>query len=67
MHLVGRVVCSRVLDHRDLVPELGGEANGCLHARVRNEPDDDESMDSMLLELRIEIGIGKAAGTLVRT
>jgi hypothetical protein len=63
MHLLIRVIRRRVLYHRDLVAKLSGEANSCLHARVCYEPDDDELMDAVLLELQIQIGVGKATGT----
>src|SRR5438132_8218841 len=52
----------RSLYHGDLVAQLGGKANRCLHARVCSEPDDDELVDAMLFELQIQIGVGKAAG-----
>src|SRR5207253_7439744 len=42
-----------VLYHGDLVAQLGGKANRCLHARVCYEPDDDELVDAMLFELQI--------------
>ncbi len=62
MHLLLRVVRDRVSDHRDLVTELGCEANGRFDAGMRDEADDDELMDAVLLELQIEIGVGKATG-----
>ena len=30
--------------------------------QVRDQPDDDELMDAVLLELQVQIGVGKAAG-----
>src|SRR5215468_10873414 len=30
---------------------------------MRQEPDDDEPMDAVLLELQVQVGVGKAAGT----
>src|SRR5262249_1808775 len=52
----------RVFDHRDLVAELNGKANCRLHARVGYEPDDDELVDAVLLELQVQIRVGEAAG-----
>src|SRR5215510_9368770 len=63
VHLLIRVTRGRVFYHRDLVAELSGEAYRCLHTGVRDESDDDELMHAMLLELHIQIGIGKATGT----
>src|SRR4029077_16905230 len=34
VHMVRRVTRGRVFHHRNLVPELGGKANGGLHARM---------------------------------
>ena len=59
MHLVVRVARGRVLHHRDLVAELSGIADSCFHTGVRNEPDHDELMDAVLLELQIEIVFAK--------
>src|SRR5580765_1950858 len=42
VHLFIRVARGRVSHHRDLIPELGGKANGRLDAGVRDEADDDE-------------------------
>jgi hypothetical protein len=63
MHLLIRVIRRRVLYHRDLVAELGGKANGRFDAGMGYEPDEDELMDAVLLELQIQIGVGEAAGT----
>src|SRR5262245_36590472 len=49
-HLI-RVIRRRVLYHRDLVAEFGGKANGRFDAGMRYEPDDDELMDAVFLEL----------------
>lgn len=43
-------------------PELNGKACGGLHACVRYKTDDDELMDTVRLELQIQVGVGKAAG-----
>jgi len=61
-HLV-RVVRRRIFHDCDVVAELGGIADGRLQAGVRNEPNHDEPMDSMLLELQIQVSVGEAAGT----
>src|SRR5262245_20758991 len=63
VHLLIRVIRRRVFDHRDLVAELGREADRCLHAGVRNQSNDNELMDAVILELQIQIGVGKATGT----
>ena len=65
MHFLIRVIRSRVFYHRDLVAKLSGITNRCLHARVCDEPDDDELMDAVFLELQIQIRVGEAAGTPV--
>src|ERR1700730_7235377 len=62
-HLYIRIIRGRVSYRRDVVAELSGIANRRLHARVRDEPDDDELVNAVLFELQIEIGVGKAAGT----
>jgi hypothetical protein len=49
----------------DLRPEFGAKAHGRLDARVRNEADDDESMNPVVLQLEVEIGVREAAGTPV--
>ena len=53
----------RVFYHRNLVAKLSGKANSRLDARMRYEPDDDELMNTMLLELRIQICVGEATRT----
>src|SRR4029453_1449720 len=63
VHLLIRVTRGRVFHHRDLVAKLSGKAYSGLHACVGPESDDDELMNAMLLELHIQIGVGKAAGT----
>ena len=50
MHLPVRVFRRRVSYHRDLVAELGGVANGRFDAGMRDEADNDELMDSVLLQ-----------------
>src|ERR1700760_1325841 len=62
MHLLVRVIRRRVPYHRDLVAELSGIANGRFDAGVCNESDDDELMNTVLLELQIQIRIGEATG-----
>jgi hypothetical protein len=63
VHRLIRVIRCRVSHHRDLVAQLSGKANGRFDAGMRYEPDDDELMDPVCLELQIQIGVGEAAGT----
>src|SRR5215510_1645721 len=63
VHLFIRVARRRVFYHRDLVAKLSPITNSCLHTGVRYESYDDELMDAVLLELQIQICVGKAAGT----
>src|SRR5271170_6196004 len=51
----------RVLHKRHLVTELGGEAHGRFNAGVGPHPDHDDLAHAVLLELKIEIGVGEAA------
>ena len=62
VHLLIRVIRRRVFYHRDLVAELSGKANGRFDAGMCNEPNDDELMDAVLLELQIQICVGEATG-----
>jgi hypothetical protein len=62
VHRFLRVIRGRVFDQRDLVAQLSGIPHRGLHARVGDEPHDDELVDTMLFELQIQIRIGKAAG-----
>src|SRR5215470_12310174 len=63
VHLRIRVIRRRVFYHRDVVAEFSGKANGRFDAGMRDESDDDEPMDAVLLELQIQICVGEAAGT----
>jgi hypothetical protein len=63
LRLLIRLIRRRVLHHRDPIAELGGIANGRLDAGVRDQPDDHELMDPVLIELQIQIGVDEAAGT----
>src|SRR6516164_7638301 len=63
MHFLIRVIRRRVLYHRDVVAELGCVANGRFDAGVSYQSDHDESMDAVLLELQVQVGVGEAAGT----
>src|SRR5262245_40007071 len=65
VHVLVRVTRGRVFHHRDLVAKLSTVAYGRLHTRMRDESDDNELMNAVLLELQIQIGVGKAAGTPV--
>src|SRR5271163_228531 len=51
----------RVLHKRHLVTELGGEAHGRFNAGIGPHPDYDDLAHAVLLELKVEIGIGEAA------
>src|SRR5690348_16250833 len=62
MHHFVRVICGRIFDHGNIVTEFGGIANGRLNARMRDESDDDELLDAVLLELQIQIGAGETTG-----
>src|SRR5262249_22619656 len=63
VHLLVRVTRGRVFHHRDLVAKLSAIAYRGLHTRMRDEADDNEVMNAVLLELQIQIRVGKAAGT----
>src|SRR5262245_8272234 len=62
MHRLVRVIRRRISYHSNVVAELGGKANGRLDAGMRYQPDDDEPMDAVLLELQIQIRVSEAAG-----
>src|SRR5262249_4684636 len=47
------------------IAELGGKANRRLDAGMRDESDDDELVDAVLLELQIQVRVGEAAGAPV--
>lgn len=51
VHLLIRVTRGRVFYHRDLVAEFSGKANGRFDAGMCYEPDDDEPVNAVLLEL----------------
>src|SRR5580700_11756341 len=63
VHVFIGVARGRVFHHRDLIAEFGGMANGGLHTGVRDQSDDDDFVNAVLLELHIQIRVGKAAGT----
>src|SRR5215831_3848634 len=65
MHHLVCVVRGRVLNDGDVITELGGVAHGRFDAGVRDESDDDELMDVVLLELQVQVGVGEATGTPV--
>ena len=54
---------SAIFYHRDLGAKLSAIAYGRLHTRMRDESDDDELMNAVLLELQIQIGVGETTGT----
>src|SRR5262249_7975051 len=65
VHLLVGVVRGRVFHDRNLVAEFSRKANGCFDAGMRDQSDDDELMDAVVVELQIQIRIGEAAGTPV--
>src|SRR5499427_10795903 len=67
MHHLVRVIRRRALHHGDVIAELSGKANGCFDTGVRDQPDDDELMDAVLLELQIEVGDNSVTQITART
>src|SRR5262245_45038294 len=63
MHRLVRVVRRGVSHHADLVSELSGLATSRFDAGMGDQPDDDELVDAVLLELQVQIGVGEAART----
>ncbi len=63
LHLCIRVIRRRIPYHRHFVAKLSGEANNRFNAGMRYEPNNDELMDTMLLELQIQICVGEATRT----
>ena len=63
VHLFIRVTRRRIPYHRHFVAKLSGEANGRFDAGMRYEPDNNELMDAVLLELKIQICVGEATRT----
>lgn len=59
VHVFLGIAGGRVLDHRDLITQLGAIANSGFHTRVRDQSHDDHFVDAVLLELQIQIGIGE--------
>jgi hypothetical protein len=53
VHVLIRVIRHCILDHRDLVAEFSGKANGCFDAGMRYLSYDDELMYAVLLELQL--------------
>ncbi len=50
----------RVLHQRDAIAELHREPPCGLHARIRDEADEDDPLDPVLLELLVEVGVREA-------
>src|SRR5215467_3392655 len=65
MHHLVCVVRRRILNDGDVITELGGIAHSRFDAGMRDESDDDELMDAVLLELQVQVGVGEATGTPV--
>ena len=53
------VIRCRVFYHRDVIAELSGKANRRFDAGMCDEPDDDELMNAVLLQLQINCPTGK--------
>ena len=51
VHCIVRIVRRRIPDHRDVVAQFRSKPYRRLDARVCNEPNDDESLNAVLLEL----------------
>src|SRR5262249_10553475 len=65
LHVVPSVARDGVLHQRHLVSQLRRMAHRRVDAGVRDEPDDDELVNAVLLELQIQIGVGEPAGAPV--
>src|SRR6516225_6493238 len=65
MHHLVRVIRRGILNDGDLVTELGGIAHSRFDAGMRDESDDDELMNAVLLQLQVQVGVGEATGTPV--
>ena len=50
-HVLIRVARRRIFHHRDLITELGGMAHSSFHTCVGDESDDDQLVNTVLLEL----------------
>ena len=61
VHVFVRVVRRRVPYHCDPIAKLSGEAHGRIDAGMCDEADDDELLNTVPLELQIQISVGKAA------
>src|SRR5215510_2056462 len=64
-HFVPAVAANGIVHQRDFVPQLRRIANGRVDAGVHAQADHDQLMNAVLLELQIEVGVGKAAGAPV--
>src|SRR5499426_76287 len=65
VHRLVGVIRRRVSHHRDVVAEFSRKADSRFDAGMRDEPDDDEPLDAVLLELQIQVRVGETAGTPV--
>ena len=65
VHLLIRVICRRVFYHRDLVAKLNGITNSCLDTGMGYQSHDDELIDSVSSELRIQIRVSETTRTPV--
>ena len=61
MHHFLRKRRGRVANEGDVIADLHCVARGRFNASIGKKPDDDHVADAMLLQLLIEVGVGKAA------
>jgi hypothetical protein len=63
VHLEVRIIGGRVLDHRNLVAKLSGISNSYFETGVCYQSHDDQLMNTVSLELQIQIRVGEASGS----
>src|SRR5262249_41253347 len=61
MHLRIGIVGGRVLHHRHLIAEFGGEPYGRLEARMGDESDHDKVLNAVRFQKQVQVGIGESA------
>src|ERR1700722_7628118 len=61
LHACGTEGCRRVLDQGDVVTELHAKTPGGFDATVGDQADENGLLNTVLLELAVEIGIGETA------
>lgn len=60
MHRLPAEGCRRILHEGDVVAELHPKTAGRYDAGIRQHTDDDDLLDPVLLQLVVEVGVGKA-------